>query len=78
MKNTALKFINPILFILLLTTFIAMMLYKFGPESMRGSEDLGVIHTWAGMLFFIVGIIHLIYNWSWVRANILGKRKKHK
>ena len=78
MKNTALKFINPILFILLLATFISMMLYKFGPESMRGSEDLGVIHTWAGTLFFIVGIIHLIYNWAWVRMNILGKRKKHK
>jgi tellurite resistance protein TehA-like permease len=78
MKNTALKFINPILFMLVLTTFIAMLLSKFGPESMRGSEDLSVIHTWAGTLFFIVGTIHLIYNWGWVRTNIIGKRKKHK
>jgi len=78
MKNTALKFINPILFIWLLTTFISMMLYRFGPSAMRGSEDLGTIHTWAGTLFFCLGIIHLYYNWSWVRTNILGKRKKRK
>jgi predicted ferric reductase len=77
MKNTALKFINPIMFILFVIALISMLLYRFGPESMRGSELLYTYHSFSGTLFFFVGIIHLIYNWSWVRSNFL-KKKKHR
>jgi len=78
MKNKALKFINPILFILFLVALIAMVLYKFGPEGVRNSEGVGELHEWAGILFFFVGVLHLIYNWGWVRMNIFGKKKAHK
>ncbi len=77
MKNTALKFINPVLALFFLLTMISMVLYKFGPSSWRGSETLGEVHEFAGIIFFIVALIHLYYNWSWVRTNILGKKAKH-
>lgn len=73
MKTKALKFINPILFVLFLVALVAMLVYKAGP----GHETLAEIHEFAGILFFIVGLLHLYYNWGWVRSNIL-KRNKHK
>ncbi|MBW6514119.1 MAG: hypothetical protein K0B87_05125 [Candidatus Syntrophosphaera sp.] len=72
MKNTALKFLNPILLLLFIIAAVAMLIYRLG----GGSELMGQIHAWAGILFFIVGILHLFYNWSWVRANILKKKKR--
>lgn len=76
MKNKALKFINPILFILLLTVFVSMLLYKLGPDHLKYSESMSELHTFAGVLFFIVGIIHIYLNWSWIKSNLIGKSKK--
>ncbi|MDD4310740.1 MAG: hypothetical protein PHO32_10190 [Candidatus Cloacimonetes bacterium] len=74
MKNTALKFINPILAILVLLTFIFVVLYKFGPLAWRGSETLAQLHAFSGSIFFFVALIHLYYNWGWVKVNIFGKK----
>jgi cytochrome b subunit of formate dehydrogenase len=76
MKNTALKFINPILATLFLLTILFVALYKFGPTAWRGSETLGGLHEFSGALFFFVALIHIYYNWSWIRVNILGKKGK--
>jgi hypothetical protein len=73
MKNNALKIINPILFILLIVAGVALAIYKLGGYS----ENMAKIHQIAGILFFITGFIHLIFNWGWIRTNIL-KKKKHK
>ncbi|MDZ4182066.1 MAG: DUF4405 domain-containing protein [Candidatus Cloacimonadaceae bacterium] len=78
MKNSALKFINPVLFTLFIITMVSMLLYRYGPESMRWSETLGNIHQYAGALFFLCGIIHLFFNWGWVRMNIFGIRRTAK
>jgi len=78
MKNTALKFINPILAIFVLSTFVSMLLYKFGPMAWRGSESLAQLHTFSGVLFFFTACLHVYYNWSWIKANFLGKKSKHK
>lgn len=78
MKNTALKFINSILALLLVLVVLFVTLYKFGPSAMRGSETLGELHEFAGALFVFVGLIHIYYNWAWIRMNILGKKAKHK
>ncbi len=78
MKNKALKFINPILALLLLLTFTFVALYKFGPLAWRGSESLGGLHEFSGAMFLFVALIHIYLNWSWIRSNILGKKPKHK
>lgn len=77
MKNNALKFINPVLALLLLLTVIGVTIYKFGPENLRGSEAMAQLHSVCGILFFLTGLIHLYFNWTWVRSNIFGI-KKHK
>ncbi|PKN72248.1 MAG: hypothetical protein CVU50_08160 [Candidatus Cloacimonetes bacterium HGW-Cloacimonetes-3] len=78
MKNTILKFINPILAIMFVLTFVFVALYKFGPLAWRGSESLGELHEFSGALFVFVALIHVYYNWSWIRLNIFGKKAKHK
>lgn len=74
MKNNALKFINPILALLFVLTIIFVVLYKFGPMAWRGSESLGELHEFCGALFFFVALIHIYFNWAWIRVNILGKK----
>jgi len=78
MKNNFLKFINPILALLFLLTMIAMALYRFGPESLQGSESMGQLHAWAGTLFFLVALLHIYFNWGWIKLNIFGIKKKGK
>ncbi len=76
MKNTALKFINPILATLFLLTIIVAGLYKFGPAAWRGTETLAVMHQLSGILFFFVALIHIYLNWAWIKTNIFGIKKK--
>lgn len=78
MKNSALKFINPILATLFLTTIVFVMLYKFGPAAWRGTEALGELHEFSGALFAFVALIHIYFNWGWIRINIFGIKAKHK
>lgn len=72
MKQNALKFINPILALLFIATFVSVMLYNYGPEAWRGSESLGQMHRFSGILFFFIALIHLYFNWGWVKVNIFG------
>ena len=73
MKQSILKFLNPILFIFFIVTAVALALYKVT----GGHETYREIHQFAGIMFMIVGILHLFYNWGWVRTNFLKKKKKH-
>lgn len=75
MKNNALKFINPILATLLLLALICISLYEIGPQGIRGTEVIKELHAACGILFFLVGLIHLYLNWAWVRINIFGIKK---
>jgi protein-S-isoprenylcysteine O-methyltransferase Ste14 len=72
MKNKSLKFLNPILFVLLLLIVIGLIGYK--------ATDLdawGKVHEICGIMFFILGIVHIYLNWNWVKANLI-KKKNHK
>lgn len=77
MKNSALKFINPILAILLLLALIFISLYAIGPQGLRGNEIIKEFHAGCGILIFLLGLIHLYLNWSWVRVNIFGIKKQN-
>lgn len=78
MKTNFLKFINPVLAILFILTILAVGLYKFGPSAIQGSEALGELHEFCGILFFLVALLHLYFNWGWVKANIFGIKKRTK
>ena len=70
MKQSALKFVNRILLVLLLGVVIGLAGYKITEGGTWAS-----LHQYAGILFAIVGILHLAYSWGWVRANFLKKKK---
>jgi hypothetical protein len=65
-KLTELKITNVVLLILFLcqaTTGLAHPLIE--------DELFGIIHPLVGVLLIITGIVHIILNWGWVKANLL-------
>ncbi len=75
MKQSALKIINPILMISLLIQLIAVGLMV--SELAEGNKELGMLifmaHKFNGMALVVIGLIHLIYNWNWVKAQFKSK-----
>ncbi|MGB2698074.1 MAG: hypothetical protein WBD28_09505 [Candidatus Zixiibacteriota bacterium] len=63
-----LKTINPILFILVLWQAVTGLGHNFLPE-----EVFEKIHVAGGLLLMTFVVIHLIFNWRWVKANYFGK-----
>ncbi|WAC07716.1 MAG: hypothetical protein OS130_00510 [Thermodesulfobacteriota bacterium] len=65
-KITSLKITNAILLILFLcqaTTGLAHPLF--------GDELFEILHPIVGVLLIIIGIVHIVLNWGWVKANLL-------
>lgn len=69
-KNTALKIINPILALLIVTQLLSGMFNEYLPY-----EVFKVVHEWGGYLLATLIAIHLILNWNWVKANFFKKKK---
>jgi len=74
-KQGLLKFLNIVLLIAFSLVALSMILYRWGTESLQGSETMVEIHETAGTVFFFVAILHLILNWTWIQNTYL-KRKK--
>ena len=72
----ALKILNVFLVLSFLTTALALIFYKFIPSEIQGSEFLYAIHAVAGAIFIILGILHFILNFKWVKAVYFKKKKK--
>jgi uncharacterized membrane protein YhdT len=34
------------------------------------------LHTWFGTAFFLLGLLHIYLNWSWIKLNILKIKPK--
>lgn len=71
MNNKMLKIINPLLFVAVLITAIGMLMYKL-PGKYQYSELMVNIHTYAGIAFFVLAIIHISLNWKWIKSQIFG------
>ena len=66
-KLTELKITNVILLALFLcqaTTGLAHPLIE--------DEVFEILHPLVGVLLIITGIVHIVKNWGWVRANLLA------
>jgi len=66
-NNKILKILNPLLFLALLVTIVAMVLYK-----VLGADSVREIHEISGTVFFILGLIHVFLNRQWIKSQILG------
>lgn len=72
-KNTALKIVNPLLAILMLNQPFSIILF-----SVTHWEVFENLHLGGGIGLLVLGAIHLMLNWSWVRINFLRSAKGKK
>lgn len=68
-KPTALKIVNPILGILLLAQLLSGMLAPVIPR-----DWFGALHLGGGILLALVAALHVILNWSWIKATYFPQR----
>ncbi len=68
MKTIALKIVNPVLGVLLLSQALTGLVHGFLPRRL-----FEVVHQGNGVMLVLVAAIHVILNWSWIKANFLQK-----
>ena len=67
-KNTVLKIINPILFVLIINQAITGLLHlKLSPDTFE------TLHEGGGMILVGLIIVHLILNFNWIKASYFHK-----
>ena len=69
-KTKMLKYINPIIGILILTQLLSGIFNRT-----LHYETFEIIHKGGGVLFFIGVITHVALNWGWVKTTFIGKRQ---
>ena len=75
-------FINVVLLILLLVVFLTGLIKFPGLIQIFGRDlpmrGITFIHDWAGLLFGILLIVHVILHWSWIVgiSNMIFKGNK--
>ncbi len=74
-KQKMLKVLNIFLIITFIITAFSLIFYKFIPSEIQGSEFLYETHEIAGMVMIILGILHFILNFNWVKAVYFKKKK---
>lgn len=70
-KTTWLKIINPLMLLLLLSQGATG---NFGREMGLGPEAFEKAHGMAGLALVLLALVHLVLNWSWVRAHFSFRR----
>lgn len=70
-KSIILKILNLLLFIV----FIFQIATGLGHEYI-GHDLFEIIHYYGGILLTICVIVHVLFNWSWVRNNYFKKLKR--
>jgi len=68
-KVTALRITNLILFILILCQVTTGLGHNF-----LRKELFEVIHPTGGVLLFLLVVVHIAFNWGWVKSNLLTRK----
>jgi putative Ca2+/H+ antiporter (TMEM165/GDT1 family) len=74
-KQHALKIVNGCLFLAFLCTVVAVLLYRWGPDALQGTETVYQVHTTAGLIFVVLAIVHVILNFNWILTTYFKKKK---
>jgi len=70
MKTKVLKFINPLIGILMINQILTALFRESLPFN-----QFGMIHGYGGYLLSILVMVHLGLNWSWLKANYFRRYK---
>lgn len=69
-KNTALKILNPVLVILLISQILTGLFgLKLSPEAFE------IFHRKAALVLAGLVVLHLVLNFNWIKANYFKSRK---
>lgn len=68
---SALKIVNPLLFISLLIQAITIIITK----TSFVTDSILKLHEFNGYVFFGLFLIHIYLNFAWIKTNILNKKK---
>lgn len=68
-KAAALKVVNPVLGVLLVSQLVTGLVGDSLPH-----EVFEVLHEGGGIALVAMAVLHVILNWSWVRANYLRRK----
>ena len=64
-----LKIINPLFFILVAAQFILLFVSKYVEISWQYQ-----FHEYNGYAIGIVALVHIYFNWTWIKANFFKKK----
>jgi hypothetical protein len=70
-KNAALKILNPILAVLILSQGLSGLL-----RDRLSLATFQWVHERGGVLLLVCVALHVILNRSWIRANLLPKKRR--
>lgn len=68
-KSTVLKILNPILAVLLVSQAVTGIFHARIPY-----ETYEIVHGGGGYLFVAGVALHILLNWSWVKATYLRRK----
>ena len=71
-----LKVVNVLLILDFVLILISLLFYKYIPGDLNGSEVMSEFHELTGMIFIMLGILHLILNFNWIKSSYFNKKKK--
>lgn len=74
-KQRALKIVNVFLFFAFIISSVSMILYRWGPEALRGAEIPYEIHGTTGIVLFILVVIHFLLNFKWIIQSYFTRKK---
>jgi len=72
-KNTMLKILNPILGATVLNQALTGLLYDF-----LSPDTFEFIHKGGGIVLVLGVMLHVIFNWNWIRVNYFLKKVPNK
>jgi|WetSurMetagenome_2_1015567.scaffolds.fasta_scaffold01414_9 hypothetical protein len=72
-RQKALKVLNPLLFLLFLLQATSAVGARLGWYAL-----FTLVHKPVGFALIIVGIVHLVLNWQWVKSVLFGATPKKK
>jgi hypothetical protein len=73
-KQNILILINVVLFFAFITTITSVSFYALIPSNLNGNELLGEIHEIGGLVFATFAILHIGFNWKWIKSQIFKKK----
>lgn len=69
-KNTAFKILNPILAVLAVSQALSALL-----NEQLSRKTFAWVHEGGGTLLLIGIGLHVVLNWSWIRVNLLPRKR---